>query len=100
VNTLLGLTEVLGPEPEAIPIATRPELAGERRERRITADGDELAIVVVALTDRRYDYVVRMIAPVGSDEDWSVFDKLLASIEPIPLPASKRDLGAVSFWCG
>jgi len=91
VRTLLGMAEVAG-EPSQMPLVLG-RLTGYRWERVV----ESMVVVVAAVTDERYDYYVRSIAPVGTKLD--AFDHVLASIEPIPVVATKSS-DVMAFWCG
>lgn len=100
VRTLLGLTEAPTKPSEPTRLVTAHGLVGLRWQRTTAgANGVEMAIVVVALSDARYDCVVRLVAPSGTHEDQTTFARLVDSIEPVPrasVPASPSD--ALSFW--
>lgn len=85
--------------PPSMPVATSNDLRGSVYTRTVTSDdGSELELVVVALTDGRYDYVARGIVPRA---DIASFYELIDSIEPLPLaPATRPSVpeAAIEFW--
>jgi hypothetical protein len=83
--------------PSSTVATTHRGLAGSRWTRTIISDdGIELVVVVVALTDSKYDYFVRAIMPAA---ELAVFDELLESIEPVARPAIQHtDMTLMSFW--
>jgi hypothetical protein len=94
--TLLAL-ELPADAPPADSVTTRHGLAGHRWLRTIPLGGDEVDVVVVALTDERYDYFVRLIAPHGAQAERSVLDALVDSIEPLPTTSAVAAAPAVAF---
>jgi hypothetical protein len=82
VADLLGAREGIGEAPIMRPLMTRAGLMGSRWVRQVRSDdGVELDIIVVALSDRSYDYFVRAIVPRGHTQE---LVDLLESIEPLP----------------
>ena len=81
-------------------LVTAHGLVGLRWQRTVEgADRVEMAIVVVALSDARYDCVVRLVAPAGRREDQVTFATLVDSIEPVPRGGSAAVPSEPwSFW--
>ncbi len=92
VADLLGAREGIGEAPVMRPLMTRSGLMGSRWVRQVRSDdGVELDIIVVALSDRSYDYFVRAIVPRGQTQELA---ELLESIEPLPTVALVSVLAA------
>jgi hypothetical protein len=82
VADLLGARDGIGEAPVMRPLVTRAGLMGSRWVRPVRSDdGVALDIIVVALSDRSYDYFVRAIVPRGQTHE---LVELLESIEPLP----------------
>lgn len=92
VADLLGAREGIGEAPVMRPLMTRNGLMGSRWVRQVKSDdGIDLDIIVVALSDRSYDYFVRAIVPRGQTQELLA---LLESIEPLPTVALVSVLAA------
>ena len=94
-KTLLGAAEDGKAAPRSSAISTERGLTGQCWMRTITAaDGVAVHMAVAALTDGRFDYFARVMAP----DPMAVLAPVLASIEPLPRPTATASTSVMAHW--